>query len=140
MQAPSFDEAQVIDAMHPGVLTCPPATSIRTAARMMATYRVHAIVVTAADPDDDAAGRPWAVLSDLDVAKAAAQGHADATAGGMAQTELLTVAPGESLRRAAQLLSEHGISHLVVVDGDDPVGVLSTQDVAACIAMHPPPS
>ena len=137
MGAPSFEEAQVADAMHPGVLTCPPETALRTAARMMAMYRVHAIVVTAADPEGDSPERPWAVLSDLDVAKAAALGHEDATAGGMAQTELLTVGPAETMRRAAHLLSEHELSHLVVVDGGQPVGVLSTHDLAACLAMSP---
>lgn len=42
----------------------------------------------------------------------------------------------ESLRRAAQMMAEHGVTHLVVLDAASgyPVGVLSTLDVAAAYA------
>jgi hypothetical protein len=33
------------DAIHPGVISCPPDTPLRSVARMMSTYRVHAIIV-----------------------------------------------------------------------------------------------
>ena len=135
----SFHEAIVADAMHPGVLTCPPETSLITVARMMAAYGVHAIVVTAPDAESESSERGWAVVSDLDVTKAASIGHEDATAGGMAQTELVTVAPHEPLSRATELLAEHEVSHLVVADSeaDRPVGVISTLDVAAALAVQP---
>jgi CBS domain-containing protein len=53
-----------------------------------------------------------------------------------AATEPLTVSSDERLDRAAQLMTEHGISHLVVVDaaGGQPIGVLSTRDIAAVYA------
>jgi predicted transcriptional regulator len=37
---------------------------------------------------------------------------------------------------AAQLMSEHGVSHLVVIDsaGGDPLGVVSTLDIATVYA------
>jgi CBS domain-containing protein len=43
------------------------------------------------------------------------------------------VSPRESLRRAAQLITEHATAHLVVVDPATgrPVGVISTLDVRA---------
>lgn len=46
------------------------------------------------------------------------------------------VSADESLRRAAQLMSEHCVSHLVVVDsaGAYPIGVISTIDIAAASA------
>jgi CBS domain-containing protein len=48
----------------------------------------------------------------------------------------VTVEPDETLARAAQLMTEHEIAHLVVVDPStkDPVGILSTLDVAGVIA------
>jgi CBS domain-containing protein len=51
-------------------------------------------------------------------------------------TEALTIAPQESLRRAAQLMTENAVAHLVVVDAVDlrPVGILTTLDVAAACA------
>ena len=55
---------------------------------------------------------------------------------GTAATAALMVSPGESLQRAAQLMTEHGTAHLVVVEpaSGRPVGVLSTLDVAAALA------
>ena len=44
---PALGTLRVIDAMHPALITCSPDSSLRTIARMMATYRVHAILVTA---------------------------------------------------------------------------------------------
>jgi CBS domain-containing protein len=45
-ELPNFADARVADVMHPGVLTCPPETSLPTVGRMMARHRVHAVVVT----------------------------------------------------------------------------------------------
>lgn len=134
----AFDEARVADAMHPGVLTCPPETSLHTVARMMAAYGVHAIVVTLPDAEGESSERPWAVVSDLDVAKAAGLGHVDATAGGMAQTPVVTIAPDETMEHAARLFGEQEVSHLVVADadGERPVGVVSTLDLAASLAAR----
>lgn len=128
-----FADATVADAMHSGVLTCPPETPLPTVARMMAGYGVHAIVVTDLDAEGDPDERPWGVVSGLDLVRAAAMA-ADATAGGVAATELVTVGPDAPLSRAAQLMAEHELSHLVVVDGDGrPQGIVSTHDVAGAL-------
>ena len=68
--------------------------------------------------------RPVGVVSDLDVVAAVAVG-ADCSAHEAAATEPLTVSADEPLRNAAQMMSEHGVSHLLVVDGAGgyPVGV-----------------
>jgi CBS domain-containing protein len=65
---------------------------------------------------------------------------ADQTAGATAATAALTIRPGDTLRRATQLMLEHGTTHLVVVDGDAlrPIGVLSTLDVARALALARP--
>jgi CBS domain-containing protein len=49
--------------------------------------------------------------------------------------EFLTVNAGESLLRAAQLMAEHEVTHLVVIDPETghAVGVLSTHDLAGAI-------
>ena len=79
----------------------------------------------------------WGVVSDRDlVAVAAAGGLDERTAGATAATSPLAVGPAETLERAAQLLAEHGVGHLVVVDPRTvrPIGVLSTLDVARAAA------
>jgi CBS domain-containing protein len=128
--APPFEKATVLDAMRLGVVSCAADTPLRAAARMMATYRIHSIVVF------DIEGGPWGVVSDLDLARAADLDMDTRRVGEAAGTELVTVRAEESLPRAAKLMAEHGISHLVVVHPDDghPVGVLSTLDVAGVLA------
>lgn len=120
--------------MHSGVLTCRTDASLADVAELMATHRVHCIVVTD-DPGD--AGSLWGIVSDLDLAAAASvRDLVEQTAGATAATAVLTIAPDETVQRAAQLMTEHGTAHLVVVDaGRRPVGILSTLDVAAALGM-----
>ena len=51
-------------------------------------------------------------------------------------TPALTIAAEDTLQHAAQLMSEHEVTHLVVVAGGSkqPVGVLSTLDIARALA------
>jgi len=75
-------------------------------------------------------------VSDLDLVAAASVRDLDEqTAGAAAATTPLTVRRDETIQRAAQLMTEHGATHLVVVDDEGrPAGVLSTLDVAAVLA------
>jgi CBS domain-containing protein len=121
-------------AMHGGVIACGRETPLSDVARMMAEHRVHAIVVLDADDDE-----LWGVVSDLDLAAAAGvRDLREQTAGASAATPALMVSPAESLRRAAQLMTEHATAHLVVVDPATgrPVGVLSTLDVAHALSRN----
>jgi CBS domain-containing protein len=133
----SIEQLTVEDAMHPGVVTCPVETPLPTVARMMATYRIHAVIVFAEDSDDVSGAGLWGVVSDLDLVKAANAGDIDdRTAGGTAVTPVVLVERTDPLARAAQLMSEHEITHLVVVEPEitRPIGVLSTLDVARALA------
>lgn len=131
--SPPFEKASVYDAMRMGVFSCPAETPLREVARIMATYRIHAVVVSELGERREV-GRPWGILSDLDLARSAGQA-ADATAGSLARTELVTVEADDTLVRAAQLMVEHEVSHLVVVQrgSGHPVGVLSTLDLAGVL-------
>jgi CBS domain-containing protein len=122
--------------MHRRLITCPPETPLRAVARMLSTYRIHALVV---DGEHEGSDRPppWVIVSDRDVVDALAMGEIDrATAGSAAATEFLTARPDESLEDAARLLHEHDVAHLVVIDPRTkrPLGILSTLDIAAAIA------
>ena len=57
------------------------------------------------------------------------------TAGGTAASPVVMVTPTETLERAAQLMTEHSTSHLVVVDVGllKPVGVITTLDIVAAL-------
>jgi CBS domain-containing protein len=130
-------ELGAIEAMHPGMISCPPETPLRTVARMMATYRVHAIVVHAQDDDELPGGDGRGVVTDADLVRAALDEDLDALAASrVAATPLLTVATADPLLRAMQLMSEHEVAHVIVVERHSgrPVGVLSTLDVARALA------
>lgn len=139
---PTFEatELRAIDAMHPGLISCPPETPLRTVARMMASYRVHAIVVHAHGDDERPGGDGWGVVTDVDLVRAALDEDLDAvTAGQIAATPALTVASVEPLERALQLMVEDEVTHVIVVErhAGRPIGVLSTLDVARAIAAFP---
>ncbi len=134
-------EISVAEAMHPGVLTCPPETRLDVVARMLASYDVHCIVVFEAVAElGEGVLSPFGVISDLDLVGAAITGDlADRTAGGTASAPLVRVGGDETLERAARLMTEHQASHLLVVEPDSrhPVGILSTLDIAAALAGVP---
>ena len=137
---PALRQLRVFDAMHPGLISCSPDTPLRTVARMMATYRVHAILVTAHGAEEFPWGGVWGVISDADLLSAAQDDDLDQQASrAIAATPVLTVTASDRLAQAAQLMTEHEISHLIVVEPRSarPVGVLSTLDIARALAGFP---
>jgi CBS domain-containing protein len=129
--APAFEEASVLDAMRVGVVSCSPDAPLREVARILATYRIHSVVVSEIEGD-----RPWGIVSDLDVAAAAGRDLDAVLARDLARGELVTVGAEDSLARAARTMAERGVSHAVVVQPHNghPVGVLSTLDIAGVLA------
>jgi CBS domain-containing protein len=127
-----LDHIRVHDAMHQGILRCDADATLGEVAGIMATHRVHAVSIT-----DGPSARPAGVVSDLDVVAAIASGE-ELSAARAAATESLGVSSDERLDRASQLMAEHGVSHLVVVDaaGGQPIGVLSTLDIVAVYATE----
>lgn len=123
--------SRVVEAMHHGVIVCERGDPLSRVAQLMAEHGVHSVVV------GGEAGRLWGIVSDLDlVAAAAVRDLEQQTAGGTAVTPIVAVSPEDTLRRAAQLMTEYGVAHLVVVEPDTgrPIGVLSTLDLARRLA------
>jgi CBS domain-containing protein len=127
---PQLRHVRVSDCMHHGILSCAADAPLAEVAGIMAEHRVHAVVVN--DPET---GRPFGVVSDLDVTSAVASGE-EPRALEMAATEALAISSGETLPQAAQMMSEHAVSHLVVLDSASghPVGILSALDLAGVYA------
>ena len=133
---PAFEHAVVSDVMHSGVITCDPAEPLRMVAATMASKRIHCVVVAARD--DGQASGSWSIVSDLDLVNAVTEDRFDdRTAASAAISEFLTVTADEKLHRVAQMMTEHELTHLVVVDraSGRPTGVLSTLDVAAAVGL-----
>jgi CBS domain-containing protein len=131
-----FESATVGDAMSPGVISCPPETPLRVVARMMATFNVHSVFVFEHTDEDDETSQLWAVVSDLDLVAAARLDLDARTAGASAVTPLVSVPLDAPIQDAAELMAQHGIAHLAVLDPKTrrPVGVISTLDIARAIA------
>jgi CBS domain-containing protein len=127
----------VSSAMHHGVITCHPSSTLRDVARTMANAGIHLVVVWG-DEEDDSEG-VWGVVSDVDLIAAAARGDALASSAvGAAHTEVVTIGSNESLLHAAHVMVERGVTHLLVLSDDRrrPVGVLSTLDLARALARQ----
>ena len=132
--SPQPSSIVVADVMRPGILTCPPLTPLREVARLMATRRVHCVLVKREGPEIPAT---FAVLSDLDLVRVTGDGALDdVTAGDIAGSPLITVTSDETLQHVAGVMARHACTHLLVVGPGTvaPLGVLSTLDIAAAIA------
>ena len=134
--SPKLGDVRVGDCMHHGILSCAADAPLGEVAGVMAHERVHMVAVT-----NEGGMRPIGIVSDLDLVAAAASGD-EPTALQAAAGEPLTVSAGASLERAAQLMTEHGVSHLVVLERSSgyPIGVLSTLDIASVYAGRPVPT
>jgi CBS domain-containing protein len=133
--ARSLDDIRVEEAMHHGVLTCALEARLTDVAAMMAENKIHCVVGLGDVTEDDT--RLWGVISDHDlVAVAATEDPTTLTAGGTADTDVITIAPDASVRAAAELMSSNRVTHLLVMaEGSDrPLGVISTLDVARALA------
>ncbi len=128
---PAFADARVHDAMRVGVITCRPETKLADVAQMMVSYDAHSVVVA----DLPGETSDWGIVTSLDLAKSA--GELDSlTAGEVASADLVTIASDESLDRAARMMAEHGVSHLIAVQPDTgrPAGMISARGIAAAVA------
>jgi CBS domain-containing protein len=129
----SLDQVYVSEAMHTGVFSCSADAPLRTVAQLMSHEHIHAVVVSGIATAG--ARQPWGIVSDLDLLRAMLSGESDVTAGQIAAMQFLTVSAGETLERAAQLMTEREATHLVVLDLQTgrAVGVLSSHDLAGVI-------
>jgi len=139
----ALDGMTVADVMHEGVVSCAPDASLRTVARLLASYRVHAVVVFPRHHADAGHVSRWKVISVLDLVKAAAKHDVDeGTAADAAGSTFRCIQPDEPLATAVLTMLAQRISHLVVVDRPHgrPIGVVSMLDVARALAGVAPPA
>jgi CBS domain-containing protein len=138
----SFDEARVGDFMHGTIVTCTSSTPLAEVAERMTSQRIHCVVVLQEFGRGPALEHGWGIVSDLDLVATAAAGQSAKTAGEIAATKPVTIDQEEPLARAAQLMAEANSSHLIVVAAgrERPVGVISTLDIARCLALGAQPS
>ena len=131
-----FETLKVGDVMHPGVVTCPPDTSLPAVAALMSMHGIHSVFVFDEESDHGGADAFVGIVSDLDLVAAAWAGFDSRTAAQSAVTPIITVTAEDPLQYAAELMVENSLSHLCVVHPRTatPMGVISTIDIARVVA------
>jgi CBS domain-containing protein len=130
----SLRDAQVADVMSSPLVTCSPSVPLREVAALMTGHRIHAVVVLAGAADPGGEDEEWGVISELDLLGGASLAVPDLPAGRVAATPPVVVGPDESLERAAMLMAEYQITHLIAVEDREAVGIVSALDVARALA------
>ncbi|MBG0852620.1 CBS domain-containing protein [Streptomyces spinoverrucosus] len=120
----------VRDAMSTVVLTIGPTHTLRQAAALMSARRVGAAVVY--DPDAGGIG----ILTERDILNSVGLGQDPDTehADDHTTTDVVFAAPAWTLEEAARAMAHGGFRHLIVLDGGEPVGIVSVRDIIRCWA------
>src|SRR2546421_9019832 len=116
---------QVRDAMSKAVLTVGPEHTLRQTAQLMAARRTGSAVVV--DPDGEGVG----IVTERDILNAIGTGldpDVERTAGHITW-DVVYAGPSWTLDDAAAAMVRGGFRHLVVLEDDDVLGVISVRDI-----------
>jgi len=116
---------EIRDLVVRDLVTVGPAHTLAQAAKLMSAKRVgSAIVLTEESPG---------ILSERDVLRAVADGvdPAVATVGDYMTWNAIVATSELDTEEAARTMLQHGFRHLLVIDGDHEVGILSIRDLMA---------
>lgn len=112
------------DVMTSNPRTVSPQDSIQSAARIMRDEDTGAVPVV-----DN--GRPVGIVTDRDIViRAVAEGELSRPVRDIVSGDVVSVRPDMSTKEAAQLMSEHQVRRLPVVENDRLVGIVSIGDLA----------
>ena len=116
---------KIRDVMTPNPRTVSPNDTVQAAARVMQTEDTGAVPVVDG-------GQVVAVVTDRDiVVRVVAEGGSlSTTVGEIASRSVVCVTPDMSTQEASELMSEHQIRRLPVVENDRLVGIVSIGDLA----------
>ena len=118
----------ILDLQKGGLFFAKSQTSIAEAAGVMRAKRIGAISIL------DEESRLVGVLSERDIMWAVNE-HGPAlfqmTVDDIMTRDVITVAPTDELNLAAELMREHHIRHLPIVDGSKVCGMISVRDLFA---------
>lgn len=120
---------QLLDAKSPAIHAIRPEAPVLDAIRLMADAHIGAVLVMDGP-------RLVGILSERDYArKVVLQGRssADTPVRDIMTARVLTATSADTSDRCMQVMTEHRIRHLPVIDGDDVVGVVSIGDLVKAV-------
>jgi CBS domain-containing protein len=111
------------------LVTVSPDTTLRRAARVMTDRGVGAAVVISSE-------KVAGIVTERDILHSVAAGDdADSTRVEQVMTaDVVSGAPGWDILRAANTMAEGGFRHLLVMEMDDPIGIVSLRDLMDSMA------
>lgn len=126
----------VKDAMSSQVLIVGPEHTLRQAAKMMSERRAGSVLVI--DPDSAGVG----IMTERDVLNAIGAGLDPDTerASAHVTSEVVYAGPAWTLEEAALAMARGGFRHLVVMDADEVLGVISVRDIMRVWAAERSPA
>ena len=118
----------VRDGMTHVVLTVGPAHTLREASRQMSARRVGAAVVI--DPEHAGIG----ILTERDILDSIGAGQDPDTelVADHRTDDVVFASPGWTLEQAAGAMVRGNFRHLVVIEDDEVIGLLSMRDIVRC--------
>ena len=117
---------QIRHVMTGNPTTCEPNATVVDAAKAMAREDVGSVPIVEG-------GRLVGLVTDRDIiVRTVSEGRDVKTTAvkDVASKDLVTVTPDEDLDRALQLMSQHQVRRIPVVEGDRVVGIVAQADVA----------
>jgi CBS domain-containing protein len=117
---------RVAEIMTPDPVTVSEKTPVAEVARLMRERNIGDVIITEAD-------HVRGLVTDRDLVVRAIAEHRDpdsTTVGEVCSSDLVTCTPQDRIDQAVQLMREHHLRRLPVVEGDRVVGALSLGDLA----------
>ncbi|HSJ72704.1 MAG TPA: CBS domain-containing protein [Miltoncostaeaceae bacterium] len=130
-------DAKVADVMSAPLVTCLPSVPLVEVAELMARHRIHAVVVLADPSGSIGVAEEWGVISELDLVGGACLADPELAAGRVAATPPVVIGREESLERAAFLMADYQVTHLIVVEEGRAAGIVSALDLARAMVPEP---
>ena len=116
---------QVRDLMVSDVVTIEPGTGVVDAAKRMIQEKKGPLPIVEGD-------RPVGIVTDRDIiAHVVAEGRdpSSTTVDDIASHELVTIGPDQDVDEARQLMAQHELDRILVVEGDRLAGIISEADI-----------
>lgn len=113
------------DKSGQSVQTLPPGASVLEAIRLMAEHHIGSVLVTEA-------GRLVGIVTERDYARKVilmGRSSADTRLSDVMSSPVLSVASSDSIEHCMQMMTEHKIRHLPVLDGGNLAGMVSIGDL-----------
>lgn len=111
------------------LLTVDPSATLRRAAKVMTDRGVGCAVVIQKE-------KVVGIVTERDILTAIANDQImdDTTVEQVMTRDVVSGAPGWDILKAANAMTEGGFRHLLVMEMDDPVGIVSLRDLLDCMA------